>query len=404
MYTKDGCPFCVKAKRFLADRDIRFTTHDLSDDELRKDFYRDTGTSSVPQIYATCDGEEVHIGGYDNLIESPIILGPQMYIPKEAYVFDYKAPVEMAKSQNDVFWTSDEIEVEKDVQDIMVNFTDSERHGVITVLKLFTLYELVAGNEYWGGRVKNSFPRPDIQKMANSFSYFEINVHAPFYNKINEALHLNNEEFYTDYVNDPDLKARMEFVDEYVNNEDDDLLSLAVFSMVEGAVLYSSFAFLKHFQSKGKNKLLNVVRGINFSVRDENLHCLGGAWLYKQLKAELEASRALGDHEAREQKIIDAAMQVRDHEFRVVDMIFEKGDIEGITKRQMQHFIESRIDECLKQLDMKSIFKVTYNPIAEWFYDGINGYQMNDFFTGIGNQYNRNWNEDNFTWEPEDGE
>src|SRR3546814_9244700 len=68
----------------------------------------------------------------------------------------------------------------------------------------------------------------------------------------------------------------MEFIDSLVNQHDD-LVSLGCFSLIEGAVLYSSFAFLKHFQTRGKNKLLNVVRGINFSVRDENLHCVAGS-------------------------------------------------------------------------------------------------------------------------------
>ena len=34
----------------------------------------------------------------------------------------------------------------------------------------------------------------------------ELNVHAPFYAKINEVLGLATDEFYTDYVNNPLLK------------------------------------------------------------------------------------------------------------------------------------------------------------------------------------------------------
>ena len=327
----------------------------------------------------------------------------RMKTPKEAYVFDYDVPVAMAKAQNEVFWLADEIKVEKDVQDIMVNMTDSERHGVITVLKLFTLYELVAGKEYWGNRIMKAFPRPDIQMMASSFSYFELNVHAPFYNKLNEALHLNTEEFYMSYANDPLLKERKKFIEKMVCSKDD-LLSTAIFSMVEGAVLYSAFAFLKHFQSVGKNKLLNVVRGINFSVRDENLHCLGGAWLYNTAKEEMLAEDAANGvsrpeyYAGIEEQIKEAAATIYEHEARIVDMIFEEGPMEGVTDVQMKRFIESRINICLKNLDISKQFESTYNPIADWFYDGINAYQMNDFFPGVGNGYNRNWSEGQFTW------
>lgn len=394
VYTKDACPWCVKIKEFLDGNGIEYETVDLSDDDERQLFYKKHGVNTVPQVFVN----DKRLGGYTDIIRKPeIILGPFIQRQKDTYVLDYKVPVEFAKKQNEVFWLADEIEVEKDVQDIMTNLTESERHGVITVLKLFTLYELMAGDEYWGERVKNSFPRPDVRMMANSFSYFEINVHAPFYNKLNEALHLNTEEFYSDYVNDPTLKARMEFIDSIVNDPDD-LKSLAVFSMVEGAVLYSSFAFLKHFQSKGKNKLLNVVRGINFSVRDENLHCLGGSWLYKTLKQELADCDMLGDDKKRTDEIYGAAEQIFEHESRVVDMIFEKGNIEGITKTQMNNFIQSRINECLVNLGLEKLYKVGYNPIQEWFYDSINSYAFHDFFTGIGNSYNRNWNESKFEW------
>lgn len=327
---------------------------------------------------------------------------PRIKTPKETYTIDYPKAIAYAEAQNSIFWTDTEIKVQKDVQDIKVNMTEAEQHGVITVLKLFTLYELVAGNEYWSGKVRRLFPRPDIQRMANCFSFFELNVHAPFYNKLNEALNINTDDFYSSYVNDETLKQRMEFIDEYVSSKDD-LVSLGVFSMVEGAILYSSFAFLKHFQSEGKNQLLNVVRGINFSVRDENLHSEAGAWLYSTLKAE-EVELGLRDEKNIkdvEEKIVDAANKLYEHECRIIDMIFEKGNIDGITDIQMKHFVASRINLCLNNLGITAIFEVKYNPIKKWFYKNINSVQFHDFFSGIGNSYNRNWNEDDFAWKVE---
>jgi ribonucleoside-diphosphate reductase beta chain len=324
---------------------------------------------------------------------------PKLKTPKKTYTFDYPEADAYAKMQNSIFWTEDEINVDKDVQDIMVNMGRASKHGVITVLKLFTLYELIAGNEYWGERVAKTFQRPDIQKMAACFSYFELNVHAPFYNKLNKALHLDTDEFYSEYTNDPTLKSRMEFIDSAVNHEND-LVSLGVFSMVEGAILYSSFAFLKHFQAQGKNQLLNVVRGINFSVADEEIHAQGGAWLYRTLRDEmLECGTASPDDitEAVEE-IKKSAYMLYDHECRIIDMIFEQGKIEGITDTQLKHFVQSRINVCLRQLGIDPIFSVKYNPIKDWFYKNINSVQLHDFFTGIGNSYNRDWDETRFVW------
>ena len=57
-----------------------------------------------------------------------------------------------------IFWLPEEPKVEKDIQDVLVNLTEAEKHGVITTLKLFSLYEYEAGAEYWSNRFRKIFP------------------------------------------------------------------------------------------------------------------------------------------------------------------------------------------------------------------------------------------------------
>jgi ribonucleotide reductase beta subunit family protein with ferritin-like domain len=318
-----------------------------------------------------------------------------LQVPESLVVEHYKEPVEFANKALEIVWFPDEIKVEKDVQDFLINMTPAERHGVKTVLKLFTLYELFAGAEYWNGSYVKIFKRMEFQRMASVFSMFELAIHAPFYRKLNEALHLDNDEFYLEYVKSPVLQARMDFINEVVTSKND-LYSLAAFSMVEGVILYSNFAFLKHFQSQGKNKLLNVVRGINFTVKDEQLHSTAGAWSFCALKGQLNLSEA---EEVELKVVIDKLCeQIREHEHAISEMIFEEGNIEGITLKQMHHFVDSRINVCLEQLGYPKLYDTPYNPIAAWFYQGINNYSFNDFFSGIGSNYNRNWDESAFEY------
>lgn len=305
------------------------------------------------------------------------------------------AAIEFALTQQRINWMPDEIKVDKDIHDIRVNLTEAEAHGVNTTLKLFTLYEMFAGDEYWLGRFRRMFDDADMHRMASVFGMVELAVHSPFYRKLNEALHLDNEEFYMSYVQDPVLKSRMDFIGEMIDHEDD-LISLAAFSIIEGAILYSSFAFLKHFQSQGKNKMMNIVRGINFSVRDENIHSLAGAWAFKMKLAKANLTEAA--MQALEMLIRKIINIMRDHEFRIIEMIFEKGNIPGITVKQMQHFVESRLNLCLDQLGFAKEYEVEYNPIKDWFYKAIQGFKMNDFFTGIGESYTRDWSEHSFTF------
>lgn len=314
-------------------------------------------------------------------------------------------PVEFADKQLKIFWLPDEIKVEKDVQDVLVNFTEAEKHAVITTLKLFSIYETHAGDEYWGGRFKQMFDGAEFHRMASVFAMFELAVHAPFYNKINQLLHIDTPEFYMSYLDSQVLQERVKHIGEIIDDPDD-LVSLAAFSMVEGAILYSSFAFLKHYQSQGKNKLMNVVRGINFSVRDENLHSVAGAWAFRYALEKMKGTTTDFDLYKKniEEKIRQVARKIYEHECQIIAMLFEKGKIEGITAHQLENFVQSRINECLKQLGFAKEYDVKYNPIAEWFYKGINDYTFNDFFSGMGNQYHRNWDQSAFTWKVENNE
>jgi ribonucleotide reductase beta subunit family protein with ferritin-like domain len=320
---------------------------------------------------------------------------PRIMTPKETYTFDYPYANYLADTALEVFWHPNEINVEKDIQSLKTDMSEAEYHGVVTTLKLFTLYELIVGNEYWGNYVAKKFPRPEIVRLANCNSFFELNIHAPFYNKINEAMHLNTDEFYNSYVEDETLNSRVKFIEDLVKDKHP-LVSLGVFSMVEGAILYSNFAFLKHFQTNGKNKLLNVVRGINFSVRDENIHAKSGAWLYSVLKDELSLSDS--ENQEIESKIIASAHHIYHHEERIIDMIFDRGDIDGINGDDLKEFVKSRINLCLNDIGIDNQWLVTNNPVADWFYNNINAPVLNDFFVGLGNQYNRNWNEAGFTF------
>lgn len=317
---------------------------------------------------------------------------------KQEFTVDYPQALEYANQQAAVFWPHFEVKVEKDKQDILVNMTASERHGVIETLRLFNKYEKIIGEEFWLDFVMKKFPRAgDIQPMAALFGAMELAVHQRFYSKLNEELGLATDGFYQGYKDDPELVQRVEFLENTLSSKDD-LHALGCFTFGEGAILYSSFAFLKHFQSQGKNKLLNVVSGINFSARDEDLHSQAAAWLFKTLREEsIDAGIIDSDYvEKLKDDIYLAANIVYEHEQAIIKKLFSKGKIDGITETQLEHFVQSRINYCLRNMGYNNLYEVKYNPVAQWFYAGISGYQMQDFFNSQGNQYERSWDANGF--------
>ena len=318
----------------------------------------------------------------------------------DGYVIEYKQALEYEERQQDISWTAKEIAVEDDINDLKVNATPAERHGILEVLKLFVQYELIAGGEYWGGRFQKMYPRVEFQRLGAQFSQTELCVHAPFYNKINEVLHLNTPDFYNSWKKDETLKERMKFIDKYVTSKKlDGLLSLAVFSLVEGAILYSSFGFLKSFKKQGKNLIPQVVSGINFSVRDETLHSEAGAWVFRETCREIDllpAQHSSDKWHELETEVLKAAQVLYEHERLIIKKIFSEGEIEGITQDYLEKFVQHRIDVCLSQLNMKPL----YNCVEDfsWFYDDVAGAKSTDHFVTLSSNYSRHWKEGELSW------
>lgn len=302
----------------------------------------------------------------------------------------YEKALEFSKAQADHHWTADQIEVDGDLMQYHTEFTDSEKHGINTVLKLFTLYEIHVGN-YWIDVVYKYFPQHEIRMMATTFAAME-NQHALFYDKVNDRLGLSTKEFYLSFMEDPDMKKRMEFIEKILGSASsgknrDIALSLATFSMIEGVVLYSSFAFLMSFQCAPKDKLKNTFTGLSYSVRDEALHADADSWLFntfiKEYKIDLDTLKP---------RIIEIAEEAYKVEEKIVDNIFSAGKIEGITDTQLKNFVKSRVNKKLKDIGIDPIYEVSYNPVASWFYKKINQIELTDFFDRSPTAYTSNWN------------
>lgn len=313
---------------------------------------------------------------------------------------EYPQFVEYAIKQQHSHWLFSDPGVENDLHSMLVDLSEAERHAIISVLKLFVHYELRLGSTFWAA-IGNTFPRAEVQRMGAVFSAMEIGVHSPFYAEVNRLLNLDTPEFYLEYKENPVLRRRMDFLEENCKlgkkcSVIDYLVTLATFSMIEGVVLYSSFALLKSFQSNGHNKIPNIVTGVDYVCVDESIHAEGAAHLYSTLLHEAE----LTDDEQKDltNRIKEIALITRDHEIEIIDMIFEKGKLPSITDVQMKHFIDSRTNLILSYLGEEKIFNVKYDPIGDWFYKNINAPTLTDFFNRASTQYSRDWNEDGLKW------
>lgn len=316
--------------------------------------------------------------------------------PVEGHTVEYPHYKELAAKQFSILWPWDEPKVENDVQDLRVNMTKSEIFGTTYLLKLFNKYEQVAGQDFWTGKFKRIFPRPEMQMMATLNGAVELNSHEPFYDQVNTVLHLDTEEFYSSWKEEKILVDRMDFIGEYVGHKNY-ILSTGAFTFIEGAVLYSSFAYLKHFQAQecGKNLITNTCRGINQSVADENIHAIGSAMATRDLITESNLNTE--EMSWLEDQFRSIATKVYEHEEAIIDILYSKGDIKGLTKTSLKSFVKQRCNLCLDMLGFGPVFTEELDSfINDWFYRNINSVQFHDFFTGHGSEYNGHWDRKKF--------
>ena len=67
IYTKDWCPYCVRAKRLLSESGAEVVEHavDMGGEKKSEMIQRAGGRTTVPQIFI---GDR-HVGGCDDLVE-----------------------------------------------------------------------------------------------------------------------------------------------------------------------------------------------------------------------------------------------------------------------------------------------------------------------------------------------
>lgn len=65
VYSKNNCPFCVKAKNLLTIKGVDFEEVKIDENPAARDFVLGEGHRSVPQIYA--NGKLLVEGGFQGL-------------------------------------------------------------------------------------------------------------------------------------------------------------------------------------------------------------------------------------------------------------------------------------------------------------------------------------------------
>ena len=301
--------------------------------------------------------------------------------------FRYQWAYDYWFQQQNAHWMFQEINMQKDISDWKNELTTQEKSVVGQILKGFFQSD-------WSTYVTNWFPVPEIRMMAQTFGAFET-IHAVAYSYLNEVLHL---EDYEAFMHDESIMNKLDVlinVDKNDDSLDNIARSLALFSAcAEGIQLFSSFAIMLSLRKK--NLMTGIGQQMIFSIRDESLHSEAGCKLYNTL---IDENPGLYSPSLEYDIITGFDLALR-NEFAFIDEVFTMGDLETITKAQVQNFMYDRANRKLKELRVNHSYPVNEELLKEmdWFYILVSGEQQTDFFFNRETGYAK----PNADWETED--
>ncbi len=130
------------------------------------------------------------------------------------------------------------------------------------------------------------------------------------------------------------------------------------------------------------NKFKNLFKGISNAVeatsKEEQIHAMFGIELINIIKEE----RPDWFDDQFKNSVLQVCKEDFHSEKTIVDWIFEKGELDFLTKDLVVEFIKKRFNDSLESINFEKIFDVNNELVkeTEWFYDEIITTKHTDFF------------------------
>ena len=289
------------------------------------------------------------------------------------WMFDYYV------QQNQMHWFPEDVPLHNDVKDWQ-SLNASEKNLLTQIFRLFTQSDVDVSTGYVD-RYMRIFKKPEARMMMGSFNNME-SIHQHAYSLLLDTVGMPDIE-YKAFAEYEAMADKHDYIDKVrVSKADKKSIAkaLAIYSgFTEGLQLFSSFIILLNFPRFGKMKGMGQI--ITYSIRDESLHVEAMTKLFREFMQE---NIDLWTDEFKKE-IYQACRDMVDLEDRFLDLVFQMGDIEGLTKEDMSKYIRYIADRRLLQLGLKPNYGVKDNPL-NWL-DDVLGVEHQNFFEGRATTY-----------------
>ena len=301
--------------------------------------------------------------------------------------YEYPNLIEYQHAIQHSYWLHTEFNYTSDIQDFNVTVSSKERNAIKNAMLAIAQVEVAVKN-FWGD-LHNRMPKPEVGAVGSTFAANEV-IHHDAYSHLLEILGLNNE--FEKIKDIPELNDRVNYLTDatrLVKSEGnkDFTQSLILFSLfIEYVSLFSQFLVIMSF-NKHKNIFKGISSVIEATSKEENIHGMFGTELINIIKEENPEWFT----EELEEEVIKACLNAYDSEEKVIDWIFEEGELDFLPKDTVKEFIKDRFNLALKGIGFKEIFEIDTETIesTDWFSDELIGTKHGDFFVKRSINYNK---------------
>jgi ribonucleotide reductase beta subunit family protein with ferritin-like domain len=282
------------------------------------------------------------------MCEPILVENPDRYV---LFPLAYSEIWEMYKKAVASFWTTEEVDLAKDLKDWTTRLTDDERHFIKHVLAFFAASDgIVAEN------LAKQFMSEIQIPEARCFYGFQIameNIHSEMYSLLIDTYirdPLEKHMAFHALDNYPCIRKKAQWAINWINSAETFALRLVAFAAVEGIFFSSSFCAI--FWLKKRNLMPGLAFSNELISRDEGLHCDFACLLFSLLQNPPHSDLVL--------RIVREAVEI-EQEFAMASL---PTDLIGINSKLMGQYIEFVADRLLVSLNQPRHYN-TENPF-EW--------------------------------------
>lgn len=285
------------------------------------------------------------------------------------------------------YWIHTEFNFTGDINDFKVNITDAERSAIKKTMLAIAQIE-VAVKSFWGN-LYQKLPKPEIGAVGDTFAESEVR-HMDAYAHLLDILGLN-EEFKT--LNDvPEMQQRIAYLDKVLvlskaNENREYSYSIMLFSLfIEHVSLFSQFLIMMSF-NKHKNLFKGMSNAVEATSKEEQIHGMFGTDLINIIKEE----HPEWFDDSHREMVRTMCIEAYQAESAIVDWIFAEGELDFMSKAEVQEFIKSRLNKALQGIGMEPVFTTDEALLdkTEWFDDEVIATKHVDFFDKRSINYNK---------------